>query len=72
MAVRSVPVSRAQFEADGLDWPLTVDHGHVATDGAAIWFQDPAGHRYALNGIAMARPDLYADITPIHRLNQQH
>lgn len=71
MAVHSVPVSRAQFEADRREWPLTVDHGRVASNGAAVWFEAPDGTLYALNGIAMALPE-YADITPIHQLNQQH
>lgn len=51
------PVARATFEENGHTWPLTIDEGTVHTDGDAIYFQDPDGNTYALNGPAAENHD---------------
>lgn len=63
-----VPVDRDAFQECGLRWPLTVDHGHIVRDGDAIYFRDPDGATWALNGPAR---EAHQDIAPIHRVNTQ-
>lgn len=53
-------ISRTSFETSGKTWPLTVDSGTVTcTGGNAVFFEDAAGRRFAVNGIARnAEPGL--------------
>lgn len=51
------PVDRATFEENGHQWPLTVDEGTVHQNGDAIYFEDPDGKTYALNGPAAENHD---------------
>lgn len=60
----TIPVSRAELEARGRRWPLTIDHGHVVADRGGVYFRAPDGTTYALTG--SARGD-HQDIAPIHR-----
>jgi len=58
------PVSREQFTAAGLQWPLTVGSGRIGCDGNAYWFEADDGTKYGLNG--MAAPNAgYQPIEPI-------
>ena len=52
-----VPVDRATFEENGHTWPLTVDEGTIHQNNDAIYFEDPDGNTYALNGIAQQDHD---------------
>jgi hypothetical protein len=59
------PLTRAEFEAQGRAWPLTVDEGRIGcervgkTSGGSTlstaYFIAPDGTRYALNGLAQSR-----------------
>lgn len=57
------PVSQADFEEQGQKWPLAIDEGTVHADDGAIYFRDPDGTTYALNGPAQQD---HEDIEPIH------
>lgn len=63
-----VPVDRDTFQEYGLQWPLTVHHGHIVRDGNSIYFRSPDGATWALNGPAREH---HQDIEPIHRENTQ-
>ena len=55
-------VSRGDF---GADWPLTVDSGVLACQGAgAVTFTAPDGTTYAVNGLAQSATS-YPEIDPI-------
>ena len=55
-------VSAADFEKNGLKWPLTVPDGTIGCSNGAIWFER-AGVRYGVNG--RAQPPAYRSIDPI-------
>lgn len=58
------PVTKAEFEQAGLQWPLTVGRGRVGCDGMALWFRSEDGVTYGLNGVANGS-GRYAEIEPI-------
>jgi hypothetical protein len=57
-------VSRSQFEADGKEWPLTVDSGTLACEPGSRIIFEADGTTYAVNGLAKGDGS-YADIDPI-------
>jgi hypothetical protein len=57
----SIEVSRADF---GTDWPLTVEGGVLACEGAGSVTFAAGGTTYAVNGMAETQ-DAGADIDPI-------
>lgn len=64
-------VSRAEFEAAGKKWPLSVDGGFVGCTGTgARWFETRDGQRFGLNGLASSRNG-YEDIKPIWLENKE-
>lgn len=68
----TIDVSRAEFEAAGKPWPLTVDTGRVGCKSLDLkaeerWFE-AGGVKYGLNSFATVDKG-YADITPIWREN---
>lgn len=64
-------VSRAEFEAGGKKWPLSVDGGFVGCTGTgARWFETRNGQRFGLNGLASSRNG-YEDIKPIWLENKE-
>jgi hypothetical protein len=57
-------VSRSQFQADGKEWPLTVDSGTVACEpGSRLTFTSD-DTTYAINGLAKGDGE-WAEIDPI-------
>ncbi|OWJ74145.1 hypothetical protein CDV53_14005 [Haematobacter missouriensis] len=64
-------VTRASFEARGLDWPLTVDAGQLGCKGrngfGAVWFKTKDGKAYAVNGIAQKD---FAKLEPIWAVDE--
>lgn len=46
----STAVSKAQFEAAGMAWPLSVDRGRVTCSGTAHMFEPEGGHEVHLGG----------------------
>lgn len=57
-------VSRAEFEAEGRTWPLTVDSGTLNCEPASSVTFRAGGTTYAVNGTAKTMTDL-PDIDPI-------
>lgn len=59
-------VSRADFEAAGLTWPLTVAAGEIQCErGNMVTFRPEGSEvRYALNGLAKATP-FFSDLDAI-------
>lgn len=53
--------TKAEFEARGLKWPLTVASGYLGCEGSAVWFSTLDGVTYGVNGAASQ----YKDIKPI-------
>ena len=45
-------ISRREFEEQGKTWPLTVGSGTLTCNGSGVFFEDPDGRVYAVNGIA--------------------
>ena len=61
-SIAAEAVSREDF---GQEWPLTVDSGILACQGAgAVTFTTPDGTTYAVNGLAQSATP-YPDIDPI-------
>ena len=61
--------SRANFEARGLKWPLSVDEGTLGCTNEARWIE-VSGVRYGVNGTASTDRG-YAAIEPIWRVDEK-
>ena len=61
--------TRADFEARGLDWPLTVDSGRLGCTKLARWIE-VEGMKYGLNGIATEGRG-YREIEAIWRIDER-
>lgn len=62
--------SKADFEARGLTWPLTVEQGRLGCDGLARYVEVD-GRKYGLNGFATAAKG-YSELEPIWRWDEAH
>lgn len=63
-------VDTGTADANGFEWPLTVDEGRIYCPGAGRLVFESDGTRYALNGLAMGTHE-YADIDPIWKDNPE-
>lgn len=63
-------VTKAEFEAAGLRWPLTVERGRLGCNGMEYYFLAEDGKRYGLNGLATEKAG-YAAIEPIWAIDEK-